>query len=168
VFRNDETSSIEAVLTFPSSACGPVRSRSQDRNLGCCVPKRSAIKLRASYEKGIDEGKASVLHEELLPGIHMLSVEQVGAGATIEVISRSAMAATHPRSKHLKNSADGWRRLRPLEPNWTNSTGGLSPTGSTTSVAAPRSGLHHHPGFAKGGVWPQIRIEIVEMFHPPA
>jgi hypothetical protein len=62
---------------------------------GCYVPKRSAIRLRASYEKGIDEGKASVLHEELLPGIHMLSVGQVGAGATIEVISRFAMAATH-------------------------------------------------------------------------
>src|SRR5262249_39248838 len=50
---------------------------------------------RETYERGIDEGKALLLHEELLPGIHMLSVGQVGAGATIEVISRFAMAATH-------------------------------------------------------------------------
>src|SRR6516165_7776485 len=49
------------------------------------------------------------------------------------------------------------RSPSPLPDMTTVATGqfppaGLSPTGSTTSVAAPRSGLHHHPGFAKGGV----------------
>jgi Vault protein inter-alpha-trypsin domain/von Willebrand factor type A domain len=96
VFRNDETSSIEAVLTFPM----PVHAAVFDleAKIGTRVLRAKAQRnqvARTSYEKGIDEGKASVLHEELLPGIHMLSVGQVGAGATIEVISRFAMAASH-------------------------------------------------------------------------
>jgi hypothetical protein len=96
VFRNNETSSIEAVLTFPM----PVHAAVFDleAKIGTRVLRGKAQRnqvARASYEKGIDEGKASVLHEELLPGIHMLSVGQVGAGATIEVVSRFAMAATH-------------------------------------------------------------------------
>ena len=96
VFRNDESSSIEAVLTFPM----PVHAGVFDleAKIGARVLRAKAQRntvARATYERGIDEGKASVLHEELLPGIHMLSVGQVGAGATIEVISRFAMAATH-------------------------------------------------------------------------
>jgi Vault protein inter-alpha-trypsin domain/von Willebrand factor type A domain len=96
VFRNNEMSSIEAVLTFPMPVHAVVFDL--EAKIGTRVLRAKAQRnqvARASYEKGIDEGKASVLHEELLPGIHMLSVGQVGAGATIEVISRFAMAATH-------------------------------------------------------------------------
>jgi len=96
VFRNNETSSIEAVLTFPMpvhAAVFDLEARIGNRVLRAKAQRKQAARER--YEWGIDEGKASLLHEELLPGIHMLSVGQVGAGATIEVISRIAMAASH-------------------------------------------------------------------------
>jgi hypothetical protein len=96
VFRNDETSSVEAVLTFPMpvhAAVFGLEAKFGNRVLRAKAQRKQVA--RATYERGIDDGKASVLHEELLPGIHMLSVGQVGAGATIEVISRFAMAASH-------------------------------------------------------------------------
>jgi hypothetical protein len=96
VFRNNETSSIEAVLTFPMpvhAAVFDLEARIGNRVLRAKAQCKQAA--RESYEWGIDEGKASLLHEELLPGIHMLSIGQVGAGATIEVISRFAMASSH-------------------------------------------------------------------------
>jgi Vault protein inter-alpha-trypsin domain len=96
VFGNKETSSIEAVLTFPMpvhAAVFDLEAKIGNRVLRAKVQRNQVA--RATYEQGIDEGKASVLHEELLPGIHMLSVGHVGASATIEVISRFAMAASH-------------------------------------------------------------------------
>jgi hypothetical protein len=96
VFRNNEKSSIEAVLTFPMpvhAAVFDLEAKIGKRALRAKAQRKQVA--RETYELGVDDGKASVLHEELLPGIHMLSVGQVGAGTTIEVISRFAMAATH-------------------------------------------------------------------------
>ena len=94
VFRNDEPKSIEAVLTFPmpvAAAVFDLEARIGGRTLRAKAKRRAAA--RESYEAGIDAGKASMLHEELMPGIHMLSVGQVGPGATIEIVTRFAMVA---------------------------------------------------------------------------
>jgi hypothetical protein len=47
---------------------------------------------REAYEDAIESGKAAVLHEEVLRGVHMLSVAHLGPGKEIEVTSRWAAA----------------------------------------------------------------------------
>ena len=44
-------------------------------------------KARETYEQALDGGKTAVLHEELLKGVHMLSVGHVPPGADVEVVS---------------------------------------------------------------------------------
>lgn len=91
-FHNAERSPIEAVLTFPVPVDAVVCGLTLDvdgRTLNAKVQKRE--QARATYEDALDRGKAAVLHEELLKGLHMVSVGQVGAGATVTVKTRFAM-----------------------------------------------------------------------------
>lgn len=89
LFRNVETGPIEATLTFPM----PVHATLFDlevkiagRTLNAKAQVRKAA--RATYEDAIDRGKSAVLHEEVLRGIHMLSVANIPAGETIEVTTQ--------------------------------------------------------------------------------
>jgi hypothetical protein len=86
LFRNIEGSPIEATITFPvpvHATLHKLTARIAGRLLtGTAQPREQA---RADYEKAIDEGKTTVLHEERARGIHMLSVGNVPAGAEIEV-----------------------------------------------------------------------------------
>jgi vault protein inter-alpha-trypsin-like protein len=85
-FRNDEQQSIEATMTFPvpvDAALCSLSARIDGRTLTAVAQARQ--EARETYEKAIDQGKAAVLHEELLKGIHMLSVANVRPGATIVV-----------------------------------------------------------------------------------
>jgi hypothetical protein len=85
-FRNDEKQSIEATMTFPvpvdATLCS-LSARIDGRTLTAVAQARQ--EARATYESAVDQGKAAVLHEELLKGIHMLSVAHVQPGATIVV-----------------------------------------------------------------------------------
>lgn len=85
-FRNDEKQSIEATMTFPvpvdATLCA-LSARIDRRTLTAVAQARQ--EARETYERAVDEGKAAVLHEELLKGIHMLSVAHVRPGATIVV-----------------------------------------------------------------------------------
>jgi len=85
-FRNDEKQSIEATMTFPvpvdATLCA-LSARIDGRTLTAVAKARQ--EARATYESAVDQGKAAVLHEELLKGIHMLSVAHVQPGATIVV-----------------------------------------------------------------------------------
>ena len=85
-FRNDEKQSIEATMTFPvpvdATLC-VLSARIDGRTLTAVAQARQ--EARATYESAVDQGKAAVLHEELLKGIHMLSVAHVQPGATIVV-----------------------------------------------------------------------------------
>jgi Vault protein inter-alpha-trypsin domain/von Willebrand factor type A domain len=85
-FRNDEKQSIEATMTFPvpvdATLCA-LSARIGERTLTAVAQARQ--EARATYESAVDQGKAAVLHEELLKGIHMLSVAHVQPGATIVV-----------------------------------------------------------------------------------
>ena len=49
---------------------------------------------REQYEDAIERGKASVLHEEVLRGVHMLSVAHVAPGTEIEVTTAWATTLT--------------------------------------------------------------------------
>ncbi|MDP1966493.1 MAG: VWA domain-containing protein, partial [Reyranella sp.] len=47
-----------------------------------------------TYETAVERGQSAVLHEELLRGVHMLSVAHVPPGADIEVIAQWAMTVS--------------------------------------------------------------------------
>ena len=84
--RNSEPQSIEATMTFPvpvdATLCSLV-ARIGGRTLNAVAKARA--QARATYEDAVDRGKAAALHEELLKGIHMLSVAHVKPGAEIVV-----------------------------------------------------------------------------------
>jgi hypothetical protein len=86
LFRNEEDAPIEAVMTFPvgfdAVLCG-LAATIEGRRLVAVAKDETAA--RESYETGLDEGRMSILHEELLRGIHMLSVGAVPPGAAVEV-----------------------------------------------------------------------------------
>jgi len=104
LFRNDESSPIEATMTFPvpfEAVVTDLVTKVAGRTL---VGKASSkVKARETYEGAIDSGKAAVLHEELLRGLHMVSVANVAPGAELEVAATFVM----PLSQ-----ADGNWRLR--------------------------------------------------------
>ena len=85
-FRNSEKQSIEATMTFPvpvdATLCA-LTARIDGRTLNAVAQAR--VKARETYETAVEQGKAAALHEELLKGIHMLSVAHVRPGAEIIV-----------------------------------------------------------------------------------
>jgi len=92
VFRNSETLSIEASITFPV----PVHAVlfGLEAKIGGRVVKaraRAKETARADYESAIDRGKTAVLHEELIKGVHMLSAGHIAPGTEIEVTAQFAV-----------------------------------------------------------------------------
>jgi hypothetical protein len=92
-FRNDEAHSIEATLTFPVPVHAVVYS------LQACIAGRTLRAVaraktvaRQTYEEAIDKGKSTILHEELLRGVHLLSVGHIAPGTEIVVTLRFAVA----------------------------------------------------------------------------
>jgi hypothetical protein len=96
MFRNHEPTSIEATLTFPvpvHAVLFALQARIGERVLNAHARRKQAA--RADYESAIDRGKTAVLHEEVLRGVHMLSVGHIPPGAEVAVELRWAMAATN-------------------------------------------------------------------------
>jgi hypothetical protein len=94
-FVNREPGSIEAVLTFPlpvHAVLFELLLRVGGRTLAAHAQPRVAA--RATYEAAIEQGRLAVLHEELLRGIHMLSVGPVPPGAELEVEAGFALPLT--------------------------------------------------------------------------
>ena len=90
-YHNTENKPIEALLTLPvpvQAAFFGLTARVGDRQLTGIAQKRE--KARETYEDAVDEGKTAVLHEELLRGVHLLSVANLAAGAEVEVTMRWA------------------------------------------------------------------------------
>jgi Vault protein inter-alpha-trypsin domain len=95
-FRNTEASSIEATITFPMpvhAVLFNLEARIDGRVLKARAQRKS--QARATYEGAIERGKTAVLHEEVLRGVHMLSVGHVPPGAEIEVSATWAMTLTN-------------------------------------------------------------------------
>lgn len=85
-FRNAEPESIEVTMTFPvplHASLFDLVARIGERRLQ--AQSRSRTEARDIYEGAIDEGRAAVLHEEVLRGVHQLSVAHVPSGAEITV-----------------------------------------------------------------------------------
>ncbi len=96
VFRNDEAEGIEATITFPvpvHAVLFGLEARIDGRVVKARAQRRTLA--REAYENAIERGKAAVLHEELLRGVHMLSVAHIGPGAEIEVSSTWVSALTY-------------------------------------------------------------------------
>ncbi len=96
-FRNAEARSIEAILTFPvpvQATLHRLTARIGDRLLTAKARPHQAA--REVYEAAIDEGRTAVLHEELVRGIHMLSIAHIPPGAEITV-THVWIAALTPR-----------------------------------------------------------------------
>jgi hypothetical protein len=96
VFCNNESASIEATLTFPvpvHATLFALQARIGERVLVARAKRKEAA--RADYEAAIDRGKTAVLHEEVLRGVHMLSVGHVPPGAEVAVEFRWAMVTTN-------------------------------------------------------------------------
>ena len=103
-FRNGEAGSIEATITFPvpvHATLFALEVRTGERVLKAQAQRKGAA--RASYEDAVERGKTAVLHEEVLRGVHMLSVGHIAPGAPIEVRATFAMTLTN---------IDGRARLR--------------------------------------------------------
>ena len=91
-FRNDEAQSIEATITFPVPVHATLlrlQARIGGRLLTAVAQARK--QARETYEAAIDSGKTAVLHEELLRGVHMLSIGHIPPGETIAVTDCWAM-----------------------------------------------------------------------------
>lgn len=82
-------------MTFPVGFDAVVTGLSATINgrrmIGTAKEKAEA---REVYEAALDEGKLSVLHEEVLRGIHVLSVGALPAGAEVEVVLEQTLALT--------------------------------------------------------------------------
>lgn len=90
-YRNNEDNPIEALLTFPvpvQAVLFGLTAKVGDRHLTGIAQKRE--EARDTYEEAVEEGKTAVLHEEVLRGIHSLSVANLAAGARIAVTIRWA------------------------------------------------------------------------------
>lgn len=95
IFRNDETASIEATIAFPvpvHAVLFALEARVDGRVLKAKAQRRAAA--RETYEDAIERGKGAVLHEEVLRGVHLLSVAHLAPGAEIEVSTSWAAALT--------------------------------------------------------------------------
>ncbi len=85
-FENKESKPIEAIMTFPvpfDAAVTGITTVIDGRKL--VGVSQAKTKARETYEEAIDNGKAAILHEQLLQGLHMISVANVKPGSHIEV-----------------------------------------------------------------------------------
>jgi hypothetical protein len=86
IFKNTEETSIEATITFPvpvHAVLFSLTARIAGRVLKARAQRKS--QARDDYEDAIERGKTAVLHEEVLRGVHMLSIGHLPPGAEVEV-----------------------------------------------------------------------------------
>jgi Vault protein inter-alpha-trypsin domain/von Willebrand factor type A domain len=96
IFKNAEETSIEATITFPvpvHAVLFSLTARIAGRVLKARAQRKS--QARDDYEDAIERGKTAVLHEEVLRGVHMLSVAHVPPGAEVEVSATWTMTLTN-------------------------------------------------------------------------
>lgn len=111
VFANLEDVPIEATMTFPIAFEAVLTKLTAlvDRRTLVAVAKDTQA-ARETYENALDRGKLSVLHEEKLRGVHMLSVGNLAPGKEIEVVDESvmplALAGKHPSLRIPTTVAD--------------------------------------------------------------
>ena len=80
-FRNAEDVTIEATFTFPVPVHAVLFDLAAkiDGRIVTAHAKRK-VAARETYEDAIERGKTAVLHEEVLRGVHMLSLAHIAPG----------------------------------------------------------------------------------------
>jgi hypothetical protein len=94
-FRNVEQDSIEATLTLPAPIHATLLSLKaivDGRTVTSKAMRRKAA--RDTYEDALDRGRTAVLHEEVLRGVHMISVGHIAPGTAVTIIGTWAMCLT--------------------------------------------------------------------------
>ena len=92
LFRNVEKHAIEAALTFPvpiHAVFFHLEAEIDGRKLIANV--KAKAQARKDYEGAIERGKSAALHEELLPGIHLLSLANIKPGGEISLTTKWVM-----------------------------------------------------------------------------
>lgn len=101
-FRNAEPNPIEAIMSFPvgfdAVVTGIAATIDGRRMVGVAKKKAEA---RETYETALDEGRMSVLHEEALRGIHILSVGALPSGAEVVVELEQVVPLTEVGGKQF-------------------------------------------------------------------
>jgi hypothetical protein len=120
-FRNNEKKSIEAAMTFPVPVDATLCALTANID-GRVIHAVARARDRASkaYEAAIASGKSAILHQELLKGVHMVSVGHVRPGGQIVVTDTwTAPLSFLDETPRLRipttvvKSTDGRRWLRP-------------------------------------------------------
>lgn len=92
LFKNTEKRNIEAALTFPLPVAATLFALVAEIDGRVLHAKAKAREnAREDYELAIEVGKSAILHEELLRGVHLLSVANLGPGREIKVTTKWAM-----------------------------------------------------------------------------
>lgn len=94
-FTNAEDVPIEAVLTMPvgfNAVVTGLSAQIDGRKLRAVAKAKDAA--REAYEGAISRGKMAVLHEEVLRGIHVLSIGQLAPGKQVSVELRTVLPLT--------------------------------------------------------------------------
>ena len=92
-YANREQGPIEALLSIPvpvHAAFFGLTAKLDDKLYRSMAMSREAA--RESYEGAVDEGKAAVLHEELLRGVHAISLANLAPGQEAQITTRWAEA----------------------------------------------------------------------------
>ena len=101
-FCNAEQVPIEAIMTFPvgfdAVVTGLAATIDGRRMVGVAQEKAEA---RETYETALDEGRMSVLHEEALRGIHIMSVGALPSGAEVLVELEQVVPLTEVSGKQF-------------------------------------------------------------------
>ncbi len=132
VFSNPCAGSIEASITLPVPVDAVVlslRAEIDGRSLVGVARMRAAA--RDQFEQAIDDGKTAVLHEELIRGIHRISIGHVPPGKQVMVETVYAQSLT---------CAGGPARLR--LPNTVGDVYGRSPLTATDDLITSPSVVH--------------------------
>ena len=100
-FRNVEAESIEVTATMPVPVHAQLAAMSV--RIGGRVLRAAAMartKARAAYEEGLEAGHTAALHEELIRGVHMISVGHVPPGEEVAVASTWVQPLSHDGSAY--------------------------------------------------------------------
>jgi len=153
-YINKSDDPIEAVMSLPVSVHAAFFGLSAEidgkRYDAQAKPKHEALE---TYEEAIDQGKAAVLHEELLRGIHSLSVGNLGSGKTVVITTRSAeLLRFHDGTGYLRIplTVGDVYGVSPLEDVDTLATGGPIPE-ATLHVQYDGGSIELHGGSLRQG-----------------
>jgi len=153
-YINKSDGPIEAVMSLPVSVhaaffglSAEIDGKYYDAQ---AKPKHQALE---TYEEAIDQGKAAVLHEELLRGIHSLSVGNLGSGKAVVITTRSAeLLRFHDGTGYLRIplTVGDVYGVSPLEDVDTLATGGPIPE-ATLHVQYDGGSIELHGGSLRQG-----------------